>query len=123
VKWTYKKSVPQIPSLLVYDDVLFFISDGGILTSVDPESGEILKRGRLNHGSKYYASPVAAGGRLMVVDTEGKVAVVSAKAEWEVLGTSDLGEKCYATPAIAGGFVFVRSEKSLFCFGGTKAEE
>lgn len=123
VSWTYRKSVPQIPSLLVYDGVLFFISDGGILTSVDPESGEILKRGRLNHGSKYYASPVAAGGRLMVVDTEGKVAVVSAETQWEVLGTSDLVEKCYATPALAGGCVFVRSEKSLFCFSGERGGE
>ena len=118
VKWTYRKSVPQIPSLLVYDGVLFFVSDGGILTSVDPASGNILKRGRLGHGSAYYASPVAAGGRLLVVDTAGKMAVVSAAAEWEVLGTSDLAEKCYATPAIAGGCVFVRGEASLFCFGG-----
>src|SRR5436190_284009 len=54
VKWTYRKSVPQIPSLLVYDGVLFFVSDGGILTSVDPASGNILKRGRLGHGSAYY---------------------------------------------------------------------
>jgi len=103
---------------LVYDGVLFVVSDGGILTSVDPASGNILKRARLNHGSAYYASPVAAGGRLLVVDTAGKVAVVNAAAEWEVIGTSELGEKCFATPAIAGGCVFVRSEKSLFCFGG-----
>src|SRR5262249_40408988 len=59
VKWTYRKSVPQIPSLLFVDNVLFFVSDGGILTSVNPNSGEIVKRARLGEGAKYYASPIA----------------------------------------------------------------
>lgn len=116
VKWTYRKTVPQIPSLLHWDGVLLFISDGGILTSVDPQSGNILKRARLNHGSAYYASPVAAAGRLLLIDTEGEVAVVSAEAEWKVLSTSDLGQRCHATPAIAAGCVFVRAERTLFCF-------
>ena len=50
VSWSYRKSVPQIPSLLLYDRALFFINDGGILTSVQPDSGEIIKRARLGHG-------------------------------------------------------------------------
>jgi outer membrane protein assembly factor BamB len=117
VKWTYRKTVPQVPSLVLHRGLLFGVNDGGILTAFEPEKGEVVKRGRLGQGSKYYASPVAADGRLYLIDTEGKVAVVSAEAEWKVLATSDLAEPCYATPAIAGGRCFVRSERNLFCFG------
>jgi outer membrane protein assembly factor BamB len=117
LNWTYRKSVPQIPSLLFYESLLFFINDGGILTSVDPASGDIFKRARLNHGATFYASPVAAAGKILLIDTEGKIAVVSAKAQWEVLATSQLGQRCYATPAIASGCLYVRGERELFCFG------
>jgi outer membrane protein assembly factor BamB len=123
VKWNYRKSVPQIPSLLLYDGVLFFISDGGILTSVDPENGNILKRARLDHGSKYYSSPIAADGRLLLIDTAGKIAVVSAEAQWKSLSTSDLNENCYTTPAIANGCLYVRTEKHLWCFGKSAASK
>jgi outer membrane protein assembly factor BamB len=117
VSWTYRKSVPQIPSLLLIDRALFFINDGGILTSMQPDSGEIIKRARLGHGAKFYASPVAATGRLLLIDTEGKISIVSAEAEWKVLSTSLLGQGCYATPAITGDRIYVRGESDLFCFG------
>jgi hypothetical protein len=42
---------------------------------------------------------------------------VSAEPEWNVLFTSDLGEACHATPAIASGRVYVRTQKTLYCFG------
>jgi outer membrane protein assembly factor BamB len=115
--WSYRKLVPHIASVLLYRDVLFFINQGGILTSMDPATGEIIKRARLNHGSGYYASPVAAEGRIYLIDVEGKLAVVSAEPEWSVLFTSDLGEACHATPAIASGRVYVRTQKTLYCFG------
>jgi outer membrane protein assembly factor BamB len=119
VKWSYRKSVPQIPSLLATDDVLFFVNDGGILTSMNPENGEILKRGRLGEGAKYYASPVAANGRILLLDTEGKIAVATTDSEWKVIATSKLEDKCYATPAIANGCVFVRGEQNTYCFRGS----
>jgi len=117
VLWTYRKLVPNIASILLYRNVLFFINQGGILTSMDPGSGDVIKRARLNHGSGYYASPVAAEGRIYLIDTDGKLAVVSAEAEWNVLHTSDFSESCHATPAIAAGRIYVRTGKSLYCFG------
>ncbi|HMC11030.1 MAG TPA: hypothetical protein VKH44_07060, partial [Pirellulaceae bacterium] len=122
VLWTYRKLVPNIASILVYRDVLFFINQGGILTSMDPATGEIHKRARLKHGSGYYASPVAAEGRIYLLDVEGKVAVVSAEPEWDLLSASDLGENCHATPAIANGRLYVRTAKTLYCFGKTESK-
>lgn len=117
VKWNYRKSVPQIPSMLAYDGVLFMIQDGGILTSLNAATGEVLKRARVGSGAKYYASPIAAEGRILLLDTEGKAAVVSAEAEWQTHRTTDLKDRCFATPALAAGKVFVRGAGHLYCFG------
>ncbi len=119
VRWTYRKSVPYIASPLVLDGILYVAQGGGIVTTIDPETGDVLHRGRLSQGAKqYYASPVAADGKIFLVDTEGKLTVVRAGSEWEELSTTSLGEPCYATPAICGGRIFVRTSKGLYCFGG-----
>jgi outer membrane protein assembly factor BamB len=117
VRWSYQKTVPQVASVLLYENILYFANDSGILTALDPDRGAIIKRGRLgNSGRKYNASPVAADGKLYFLDTDGKLAVVKAGKEWDLLATNDLGQPCHATPAIANGRIFVRTERSLFCF-------
>jgi outer membrane protein assembly factor BamB len=107
-----------VASVLQYENVLYFVQDGGIVTTVEPDSGEVLKRGRLKQGGrKFYASPVAADGKVFVVDTAGQMVVLRADAQWEVLATNDLGEPCIATPAICGGRIYVRTASKLYCFG------
>jgi outer membrane protein assembly factor BamB len=118
VKWSITKSVPHIPSVLVYQGVLYFVQDGGIVTSVDPGTGEVAKRARLSESTgQYYASPVAADGKIYLANTDGNISVLRAGREWEVLSTNKLGEACYATPVIANNCLFIRCEKSIYCFG------
>ena len=64
----------------------------------------------------YFASPVAAAGKLICASKSGQLAVIRADADWEVLSVHDLGEEVWSTPAIAGGQVFVRSQAALYCF-------
>jgi hypothetical protein len=71
----------------------------------------------LEPGGRFYASPVAASEKLLLIDTDGNMTVVSGEAEWKVLSTTPLNEACYATPAIAGGCAYIRGETSLYCFG------
>ena len=121
IRWTYRKSVPSIASPLVFDGVLYIVQDGGIVTTFDPETGEVLRRGRLSQGGKkFYASPVAGDGKVYVIDTEGRLTVLKAGRDWEELSSTDLGEPCFATPALCDGRVFVRTSKTLYCFGKKK---
>ncbi|MEZ5361961.1 MAG: hypothetical protein R2748_06335 [Bryobacterales bacterium] len=54
-----EKFLPNVPSPLLYDGLLYLIKDGGILTALDAATGEIVKQGRLPEAyDKYYASPV-----------------------------------------------------------------
>ena len=120
VVWKYDKSLPNFPSPLIYRNVLYVLREGGILTTLDPETGRIAKQARLEDAlGGYFASPVAADGRIYTVSQEGKITVVRAGLQWEILATNDLGEESWATPAIADGRLYVRTATALYCFGGS----
>ena len=118
VLWRNEKSVPQVSSPLLYDGVLYTVKDGGILTSLDPKTGEILKTARLPGAiDAYYSSPVAADGKLYLAGEKGSVSVVKAGAQWEPLHVAAFDDGIYATPAINAGRIFLRTTEMLFCFG------
>jgi outer membrane protein assembly factor BamB len=93
------------------------VKDGGIVTSLNPATGEVFKTARSKDAlESYFASPVAADGKIYLISSEGKVSVLKAGAQWEVLAVNDLGEECQATPAIGGGCLYIRTAKVLYCF-------
>jgi outer membrane protein assembly factor BamB len=123
IRWRYQRPVPQVPSTLLYEGVLFMVNDSGILISFDPTTGQVLKQGRLKGAiDKYFASPVGADGKVWLVSQDGTVSVVSAKGEWEPLAVAPLDDEVFATPAIADGQIFLRTKGTLYCFGGRDAK-
>jgi outer membrane protein assembly factor BamB len=118
VLWRYRKSLPNVPSPLLYQNVLYLIKDGGVATTLNPKTGEVLKQARLPGATEqYWASPVAADGKVYIVSAEGKVSVLRASGDWELLVVNDLGDDCFATPAIADGRIYLRTRTKLYCFG------
>lgn len=117
IRWKYQRPVPQVPSTLLYQGVLFMVNDSGILISFDPATGNVIKQGRLKGAiDKYFASPVGADGKVYLISQDGTASVVSAKGEWEVLAVSPLGEEVFATPAIAANKLYIRTQNTLYCF-------
>jgi outer membrane protein assembly factor BamB len=117
VRWKYHKSVPQLPSPLVYQNVLYMVNDGGIVTTLHPETGAEMGQGRLKGAiAPYYASPVAADGKLYAISEEGKLAVVKAGAQWELLAVNPLDDGSKSTPAIVDDRLYVRTYSALYCF-------
>jgi outer membrane protein assembly factor BamB len=99
---------------------MYLMKEGGIVSSVDPASGQVLKQGRTpNALEEYYASPVAGDGKIFVVSASGKVTVLKADAQWEILATSDLDDEVWATPAIAGGNLYIRTRNALYAFAAS----
>ncbi len=117
VVWRNTKQVPFCASPLCARDCLFTVKDGGFLSSLDTTDGKLIKRDRLAGNGNYYSSPVAGDGKIYLVDDQGRLTVVSAAREWEVLAKSDLEEATYATPAIADGRIYLRTSGHLYCFG------
>ena len=121
VRWRFRKNLPYIPAPLVYRDVYFMVRDGGIITSLDAATGRLLKEGRSREAmGEYYASPVAADGMVFLASSEGKVTVLKAAAEWEVIRVNDLADEVHATPALSEGRIYVRTHGGLYCFGAPR---
>ena len=121
VLWEHTKHVPFCASPLVYRGLLFTVKDGGILSSYDASSGKVLKQARLPATGEYYSSPVAGDGKLYLMNARGKLTVISAAGEWQVLHGADFGEDAYATPAIVDGKIYLRTTGHLYCFGAARA--
>lgn len=118
VQWRMQKFLPNVPSPLVYQGVLYLVKDGGILSSIDPKTGEILKQGRLTGAlDTYYSSPVAAAGKIYLFSQNGIGTVVRAGAQWEPLATIDMDEPIYATPAFVDNKMYLRTQGAIYCFG------
>jgi outer membrane protein assembly factor BamB len=118
VVWRFKKNLPYIPAPLIYEGVFYMVKDGGIITSLEPATGRPLKQGRSPDAlGEYYASPVAADDKVFLASGEGKITVLKAAAQWEVLGVNDIGEEIHSTPALGGGRIYVRTRGSVYCFG------
>ena len=95
------------------------VKDGGIVTTLNPKTGEILKQGRLTGALEtYYSSPVGGAGKVFMASQKGKVTVLKAGAQWEFESGSDFAEESFATPAIVDGTLYLRTRTKLYAFGG-----
>jgi outer membrane protein assembly factor BamB len=116
--WRYQKSLPNVPSPLLYKDVIYLIKEGGIFTALEASTGKVLKQARLQGAlGDYFASPVAADDKIFTVSHEGKVTVLKPGGDWEILAINDLNDESNATPAIVDGRLYIRTRSMLYCFG------
>ena len=117
LKWKYLRPVPQVPSTVLYQGVLYMVNDSGILISFDPATGNVIKQGRLKGAiDKYFASPIGADGKVWLVSQDGTVSVVTARGDWEVLQVNTLDDEVFATPVPADGELFIRTRSALYNF-------
>jgi len=101
VLWRFEKSLPDVPSPLVYNGVVFLFRSGGIATTLNAWTGEVLKQARLTGALEdYYASPIGVDDKVYVASEHGKVVVLRAAGNWEVLAINEFDLDIYATPAI-----------------------
>ena len=68
------------------------------------------------HGM-HYSSPVGADGKVYTASEEGKVTVLKAGAQWEILQVNTMDDEIHSTPAIADGRLYLRTHSALYCFG------
>ncbi len=112
VAWKADKQIPQKPSLLLYDDRLYFVSDKGIVRCVNPVTGEDVWFDRLS--GDYSASPLESEGHLYFCGENGTCTVLQAGDEFKELAKNTLAADFMASPAVAGNALFLRSTTHLY---------
>ncbi len=117
VLWMRTRGTPYVPSPLLYDGALLFLTHyQNVLTRIEANSGSDAPGAmRLGDLGNIYASPVGAGGNVYVTDLDGTTIVITNSEIPRVVGVNRLDEKVSASLAIAGEDIFIRGEKHLYC--------
>lgn len=116
VKWRHlNKGVSYVPSPVAAGRYFFCISDGGIGSCFDAQTGEIQWQERL--GRHHSSSLVATADHVYFLDDDGIMYVTKVSSEFEVVAKNSLGEASYSSPAIHNHHILIRGEKHLFCIG------
>ena len=125
VAWKYRRALPYVPTPLIYDGRIYFVKDGGLMSSLDVKTGEAFyAQERLGANGNYYASPVAADGRIYVASLPGKLSVIkSGGTKPEILHQADFGSRILATPALVGDRLYLRTASHLWAFGSPSSGE
>jgi outer membrane protein assembly factor BamB len=118
VAWKQTRGLPYVPSPLFYRGKVYMIKDGGMISCFKAKSGEpVYQQERIGAVGSYYASPVAANGRIYVASVPGTLTVLDAGDKPEVVGRAEFAERLIATPAIVDNKLYVRTADHLWAFG------
>jgi len=126
VAWKATRGLPYVPSPLLYQGRIYMVRDGGMLSCLDARTGQAFyTQERVDAAGSYYASPIAADGRVYVCSLPGKLTIVKAGSEkpedkLEILHQADFGERIFATPAVSGPNLYLRTQTKLYAFGPSK---
>lgn len=112
----------DVPTPAFYDGDFFILSDvRKNLSRVEPQTGQIKWTVPTPGNAKYEASPLAADGKLYLINFDGQVAVFRA-ADGQLLRTIPMdeptkGEVVRSSITAAHGQLFIRTTRHLYCVG------
>ena len=117
VLWNLDHKTPSnLSSPLFYKDRLYLVKSGGMSSCYDATDGKVLwERSRLGNFGDYFASPIAADGKVYIAAKNGFIVEIEDGPELKVITKHDIGEEIIATPAIVDGRMLIRTRESLFC--------
>ena len=112
IVWTLKRGAPLTPSPLLVGDELYVITDNGIATCLDANTGRENWKARV--GGNHSASPIFADGRIYFLSEEGESVVIAPGKEFKVLAKNEVDGETLASMAVSGGSIFIRSRTHLY---------
>ena len=115
VVWRNPTGAPYVSSLVFYEGLLYMATEMGIVSAIDPATGQTVWRERL--GGVFTASPVAGDGKVYLASETGETIVLRAGRTPQVIARNPLDTHIVASPAIARGRLFLRGDNELIAIG------
>ncbi len=113
VEWKLDgRLVPEEPSPIFLDGLLYIVSNDGIVTCMEAATGTQVWSERI--GGNFMASPVYVDGRLYFCSVQGRTMVLRAGRTYEKLAVNELDDGCLASPAVDGKALFLRTKTHLY---------
>jgi outer membrane protein assembly factor BamB len=115
VVWRNATGAPYVSSLVHYDGLLYMGSELGIVTSIDPVTGQSVWRERV--GGVFTASPIAGDGKVYFTSETGETIVLRAGRTPEILARNRVSMHIVASPAAAQGRLLLRGDDEVLVIG------
>ena len=114
--WKVSEDISETPSVLVHNGLVYMVKNGGTTTCVNAHSGEIIYKEKLGATGVYFSSPMFANGYIYYSSYNGKITIVKAGQDFEIINQIDLNEKIGASPVAVGDKLIVRTATHLYAF-------
>ena len=114
--WKIADNIPETPSVLVKDGLLYMVKNGGKLTCVNTSNGNIVYFKRLGASGTYLSSPMYANGKIYFASYSGKITVIKEGKEFDIINQIDLEDKIGASPVAVDDKLFIRTHSHLYSF-------
>jgi outer membrane protein assembly factor BamB len=111
-QWKTLRQVPVMSSPVLVGNEIYWVSDDGMATCADAQSGEVHWQERL--GGPCLASPLSAQDRVYFFRQDGNTIVVKAGKQFERLAENPLDGTLVGTPALADRALYVRTDTHLY---------
>ena len=112
IAWKVTKGVPKKPSLLLVDDLIYMMNDGGVATCVEAKTGQQVWTERI--GGDCSAAPIIAGGKIYLFNELGKTTVIAPGREFKKLAENTLPGGFMASPAVTDNALILRTKTELY---------
>ena len=112
VLWTMTKDVPSESSPVLVGDLLYTLTDKGMLICKQALTGETVWSERLK--GQYGASLLSVDNRIYISNKQGKTTVIEPGRTFRVLAVNELAGFLGASPVVAGKSLLLRSKTHLY---------
>jgi outer membrane protein assembly factor BamB len=110
--WKMTKDTPFQSSPVLAGDLLYAVTDEGVLTCTEATTGQPVWSQHLK--GKYGASLLAAPGRIYLSNTKGATTVFAPEREYRELAVNQLDGELWTSPAVAGNALLLRTKTHLY---------
>jgi len=118
VKWKTNKGVSLRGTPASINGLLYMATDKGVATCLDAKTGDVVWQKRI--GGSYWSSPMTAPGRVYFcskgnrTEEVGKVVVIKAGRDFELLAENEFPAGIWSGPAAADDTLFIRTKTHLY---------
>ncbi|MDA0283257.1 MAG: PQQ-binding-like beta-propeller repeat protein [Planctomycetota bacterium] len=112
IRWRSGRMIPKRPSQVLVGQKYFMMEDGGVCSCLNALTGDVIWANRVS--GAYWSSPLYADGYLYCCSQDGKVAVVKADDEFELVHETVFEKGFTASPVVAGNSLILRSESHVY---------
>jgi len=118
VVWTMTEDAPHQSSPVLVGDLLYTVSDRGVLICMEATTGKQVWSKHLR--GRFGASLLAAADRIYVSNTDGTTTVLASGREYRELAVNRLEGELWASPAVTGDALLLRTKTHLYRIEQTK---